>query len=113
MLVAAIAALSLTGCLTGCMALSVPRTTVSGKIAGQPFSISSPKDSELNGLAITVTTNGNVSITITSLKATMDPAVIQMTGTAQAQIITAVANGVASSMGTAAGSAAAAGIGGK
>jgi hypothetical protein len=92
--------------MTGCMSLSVPKTVISGNIAGQPFSITSPKDSELAGLAITVTTNGAVSIRIETLKATMNPAIISMTGDAQAKIISAVASGVAGALGTAGGAAA-------
>lgn len=96
--------------LCGCMNLSIPRTTITGTINGQPFSLSSPKDSELQGLSITASSN-SVCITVQSLKATMNPANIQMTGDAQAKIITAVASGVANAMGTAAGAAAASTLG--
>lgn len=98
-------------CFCGCMALQVPKTTVSGTIGGQPFSLTSPKDSELTGLEVVAATNGVVSIKIQSLKATMNPAVITMTGDSEAKIIGAVANGVANAMGSAAGAAAAAAIG--
>ena len=101
-----IAGLAFAIATTGCMSLSVPKTTVSGSIGGQPFSISTPKDSELTGLSVIAGTNGSVSITITSLKATMNPAVITMTGDSEAEIIGAVASGVAGALGTAGGAAA-------
>ncbi len=83
----------------GCV--SVPKTVINGTIAGQPFSVTSPKDSEMNGLDVSVATNGTVSLHITSLKAQMNPEVITMTGDAQAKIISAVASGVSGALGTA------------
>ena len=102
----------LVACLlfSGCMAQSVPKTTITGSIAGQPFAISTPKDSSLQGLSEMASTNGSVSIQIQSLQATMNPAVITMTGDAEAKIIGAVASGVSSALGTAAGAAAASSV---
>ena len=102
----ALAAIAL---LTGCVA--VPQTAIKGTVAGKPFSLSSPKDSELLGLKVVADTNGTVTITIQSLKCRMNPDVITMTGEAQVKIIQAVANGVSSAMGTAGGAAAASTIG--
>lgn len=96
---------------SGCMSWQVPRTTISGSIGGRPFALSSPKDSTLTGLDIKAETNGAVSIHVTSLVTVMNPAVITMTGNAEAQVISAVAQGVSSALGTAAGSAAAASVG--
>lgn len=97
--------------LCGCMNLAVPKTTISGTIAGQKFSISSPKDSEMIGLTVTADPSGAVAVEIKSLKANMNPSVITMTGQAEAQVISAVAAGVANAMGSAAGAAAASAIG--
>lgn len=78
--------------LCGCIGNIVPKTTISGSLGGAPFSITSPKNSELAGLEITNTrseSNSVTSIKIQSLKAAMDPAVITTTGEAQAKIVTA------------------------
>lgn len=76
----AIALLALALC--GCSNLQVPRTHISGSIGGEPFDLSSPKDTELQGLNITRATNGTVSITISNLSAKMNPAIVQMSGDA-------------------------------
>lgn len=75
-----ILALALCGCV------NVPKTIISGTIDGWPFSISSPKDSQVIGLEITSNTNG-VHIHIDSLAARMNPEVITTTGEAQAKLL--------------------------
>lgn len=89
-------------CLTGCIGSMVPKTLVKGTIAGQPFELQSPKDSELTGLEITAQgkdtfgTTNTVTVKIQSLKATMNPAVITATADAEAKMIsTAVQAGAA------------------
>ena len=79
--------------LTGCVA--VPKTTITGSIAGQPFAISSPKDSTLNGLLITANTNG-VSVKIDSLTAKMNPDIITTTAAGQKAMIDAIFTGAIS-----------------
>jgi len=88
--------------LTGCVGTMVPMTKITGSIAGQPFTLQSPKDSELTGLEIsaegkdTFGTTNYVTIKVQSLKAKMNPDVITTTGDAQAKLIsTAVAAGAA------------------
>jgi hypothetical protein len=73
--------------LTGCIGTMVPKTEIKGAIGGQPFSLTSPKDSELLGLEIKADTNGTVAIKIQSLKATMNPAIITTTAEGQALLI--------------------------
>lgn len=73
------------GCLTGCGVLHVPKTAISGKIMGQPFELETPKDTSLEQLEITVTTN-TVSIKIHALTAVMNPTNITATGNASAQL---------------------------
>ena len=106
--------ISLTLCvcifLCGCMAAQVPKTTLTGSLGGAPFEFSSPKDVDMTNFVARAETNGAMSITIGAIHAKMNPDVITTTGTAQALMITAVADGVAKGMGTAAGTAAAAAI---
>lgn len=80
----------------GCANLMVPRTEIKGSIANQPWSLSSPKDSELTGLQITADTNGNVAINIQSLKARMNPEVIQMSGQVFVDSINAIGSQIQS-----------------
>ncbi len=75
--------------LAGCVA--VPKTKITGTIAGQPFSISSPKDSELRGLEVMAASNGVVTIKIESLSAKMNPDVISTTAAGQAAMINGIA----------------------
>ena len=84
--------------LCGCMSIMVPKTTITGSIAGKPFSLTSPKDSELTGLEIKSDTNGAVMLKITSLKAHMSPEVITTTGDSQTKMIQAIIQGVISAM---------------
>jgi hypothetical protein len=83
-------------CLCGCVASSVPKTVLSGSLGGQPFALQTPKDSELKNLMIEVrgsdTWGGSnyTAISIESLKANMNPAVITTTAEGQVQMIQAV-----------------------
>lgn len=81
--------------LCGCL---VPYTTIKGSIAGQPFEVRSPKDSEITNLVITATSNGAVSVHIGGMKVRMNPDVISMSGEAYAKVTTAIASGVASGL---------------
>jgi hypothetical protein len=92
----ALAVLSLV--LTGCNSLdtlnaNTPHLSLSGKIAGQPFSLQNPKDTMIDGLNISVNTNGTASISIQHLSTVMNPTNVVDTGNAEASIISA--NGVA------------------
>lgn len=80
--------------LTGCVAWSVPRTTIDGSIGGQPFHFSGPKDVTLGALEITAKTNGTISISLTNLTARMNPDVITTTGAAQAAMIAELFKGI-------------------
>lgn len=97
--------------LTGCVGTMVPVTRITGSIAGQPFTLQSPKDSELTGLEIsaegkdTFGTTNYVTIKVQSLKAKMNPDVITTTGDAQAKLITAAAQAGAAIAGQVAGAA--------
>ncbi len=80
--------------LTGCIGTMVPMTTIKGSLAGQPFSIAVPKDIVMEGLTAEALQSGVVTVKISKLSATMNPAVITTTGDAQAKLIqTAVAAG--------------------
>jgi hypothetical protein len=98
--------------LTGCLGSMVPMTKITGSIAGQPFTLQSPKDSELTGLEIsaegkdTFGTTNNVTIKIQSLKASMNPAVITMTADGEAKLISTAAQAGAAIAGQAAAAAA-------
>ena len=57
---------------TGCAAMksvndNTPHTTLTGKIAGQPFLIENPKDTALENLTVEATTNGTARIHIDKL----------------------------------------------
>lgn len=83
--------------LCGCMALSVPRTEIEGSLGGQPFRLTTPKDSKLKELMIEVRNldafggTNFTSICIGSLEANMSPEVITTTSAGQVQMINAVA----------------------
>lgn len=104
------------GC-AGCVPLQVPKTVLSGAIGGIPFSVSSPKDSKLQGLKIVAQSGGLTNyyeVSLQSLEATMNPAVITTTGDAQAKLIDAVGNAAVNGFkaaGAAAGAGAAAAAG--
>jgi len=76
--------------LAGCtINRQVPKTTITGTVAGKPFAISTPKDSDLTGLHIKADTNGTVSVDIEHLSAFMNPTNISATGDAAEKIVTA------------------------
>lgn len=75
---------------TGCIAASVPRTTITGSLGGKPFSVSAPKDCDLESLTVKAETNGILSIALKNLRTRMSPDVITTTGDAQVKLITAV-----------------------
>jgi hypothetical protein len=82
--------------LPGCMALSVPRTVIRGEIAGQPFELVTPKDSELTDLLIEVRGtdawggSNYTAVSIGGLRANMNPQVITTTADGQVKLIQAV-----------------------
>jgi hypothetical protein len=79
---------------SGCVAWSVPRTTIRGNIAGRPFHISAPKDMTLGQLTLCVDTNGTVTLTLSNLVTRMNPDVITTTSEGQAKLIQATADAV-------------------
>jgi hypothetical protein len=81
--IAAFLALALSGCM------SVPHTTIAGKLNGSPFLIEAPKDGDLTGFDLTADSNGVLRVHIDHLAVKMDPDVISQTGAAQAGIIAA------------------------
>ncbi len=78
-----------------CGCVFVPKTKIKGSVAGQPFNIVSPKDSDLKGLEITVQTNGTCTIKIDELKARMNPDVVGATADGQAKFAESIMNGSA------------------
>jgi hypothetical protein len=88
----------------GCVA--VPKSTITGTLGGQPFSLSSPKDSTLIGFELTAATNGTMRLKIESLKVNMNPDGVSMTGKAQVDLVNAVASGVSAAAAEAAKAAA-------
>jgi hypothetical protein len=97
------AALTLAVAAAGCV--NVPKTTVTGSIQGQPFTLSCPKDCNLQKLEIKADKDNAVSIKIDSLQTKMNPDVITTTAAGQAQMISAITDAVIKSI--AAGAAAA------
>ena len=85
--------------LTGCIAMSVPRTTITGTVAGKPFKFEGPKDVDLSSLTITATAAGDLTLTITGLKSVMNPEVITTTGDAQVKLVQAGADAVVKTLG--------------
>lgn len=96
--------LGLVALCAGC--LNVPKTSISGTLGGQPFALSSPKDSTLVGLRLSAAPNGTMELIIEQLDVKMNPDVVSMTGAAQVNLVNAVAAGVADAAGKAAGMAA-------
>ncbi len=90
---------------SGC--LMVPKTTISGTLGGQPFALSSPKDSTLQGLDLSADPAGKMHLRIEKLDVKMNPDVVSMSGKAQVDIINAISDAVVSAAGKAAGTAAA------
>lgn len=91
----------------GCVSKVVPQTKITGSIGGKPFSLSTPKDSDLQGFEISAGTNGEVRVRLEKLTARTNPDVITQSGAAQAAIVEASGNvfekGVAAGVKAAAG----------
>jgi len=92
--------------LAGCMSAIVPKTTMSGTVAGQPWAFSSPKDVDLSGLKVSAGTNGLISVEIQTLKSRMNPEVISTTAEGQSLLIKTAIDAGAAAAGKAAGAAA-------
>ncbi len=88
-----------------CGCLGVPKSSISGTLGGQPFALTSPKDSTLVGLRLSAATNGTMELRIESLEVKMNPDVVSMSGRAQVDLVNAVAAGVAAAAGKAAAAA--------
>ncbi len=82
----------------GCIGGAVPKTEITGSLAGKPFTFSAPKDVNLGSLTLSADTNGTISLTLTNLQTRMNPDVITTTGEAQAKLITAVGQQVIQGM---------------
>jgi hypothetical protein len=91
MVVVAVAALALSGCS---VRNAVPQTKITGSIAGRPFSVVTPKDSDIENLSIESQTNGTITVKLDKLTAKMSPDVIANTGVAQAQINASITDGL-------------------
>jgi hypothetical protein len=92
---------------TGCsIRNSVPRTSIAGSIAGQPFTIDAPKNTDLKGLEILAEADGSVIIKVESLITKMDPEVITTTGDAQVKMLQAAGELALKGVGTVAAAAA-------
>lgn len=99
--------LTLTGLAALCSGcLMVPKTSISGTLGGQPFSLASPKDSTLVGLRLEASTNGTMLLRVERLECRMNPDVVSMTGAAQVNLVNAVASGVSAAAAEAAKAAA-------
>jgi curli biogenesis system outer membrane secretion channel CsgG len=99
--------LTLTGLAALCSGcLMVPKTSITGTLGGQPFSLASPKDSTLVGLRLEAATNGTMQLRIERLECRMNPDVVSMTGKAQVDLVNAVASGVSAAAAEAAKAAA-------
>jgi len=100
---------------TGCAAMksvndNTPHTTLTGKIAGQPFLIENPKDTALENLTVEATTNGTARIHIDKLTTATNPQVVAATGIAGEKLVEAGADAFERGM-KAAGAAAGAALG--
>jgi hypothetical protein len=87
----------------GCV--MVPKTRITGSLAGQPFSFSTPQDRAVKGLDITatVTTNGTaIRLHLDSLDSKTNPDVITTTANGQAIMIQSVADAAVKAAATAA-----------
>lgn len=81
--------------MTGCMAQSVPRLTLSVNPKTHQVDLSNPKDTTVKGFKAVVNKDGSSTVVIESLTTVMNPDVITTTGEAQAKMISATAAGVA------------------
>jgi hypothetical protein len=111
------------GCVTS-VRDNVPATQITGSLGGQPFSFTGPKGLTMSNFVAEATSTSNgvthVSVTIGSVSASVDPAIITMTGeaygkmrAADSALLNSAISTVAGAAGTLSGSAAAAGITGK
>ena len=77
----------------------MPTTTIAIKFAGQSFEVTEPKQFALSNLVCEVRSNGTAAVTIGSVSAVNDPAVVDKSYAGQALVIRttgeAVAAGVA------------------
>lgn len=88
LILAAIAAMLFTGCAGKAY---VPETKLGVITDGWRVELASPKDTTIDGLAITKDDGGNVVVNLQRMSATNSPSVITETGKAQA--LTIAANG--------------------
>ncbi len=77
-------------CVAGAGCVAVPKTEISGSLAGQPFKVKAPKDVDLVDLKVKADTNGAVEISIGKLTAKMNPEVISTTAAGQAAMISGI-----------------------
>ena len=85
--------------LCGCSALNpVPKTRISGTIAGQSFSLSNPKDTTIDSLSVTVSTNGTATLSIGHLSSLNNSNVISSSYSGQAASITAAGEQIIGAM---------------
>ena len=82
----AVLAIVLAVAATGCTS-AVPTSKLSGTIAGQTFTLSSPKNTTISNLVVEVATNGTAKISIGALSSVNDSNVISAADSGQAQII--------------------------
>jgi len=72
----------------GCtMFAPVPKTTISGVVGGQKFSLTNPKNTSISNLLVEVFTNGNARLSIGALSSTNDVGVIDKSFAGQALVI--------------------------
>lgn len=72
--------------LTGCFS-PVPKTVITGSIAGQNFSLSNPKNTTVTNLLVEVQTNGAARLSIGYLSSANDSNVIATAYTGQASVV--------------------------
>ena len=90
--IAAIAALSLTGCMS--LNHAYPKTQITGFIDGRPFSFEAPKDYDVEGFDASVDTNGGIHLHFDKLTASLNVTNINAVATGQAQIIATTASAI-------------------
>jgi hypothetical protein len=72
--------------LTGCFN-PVPKTTITGSIGGQAFSLSNPKDTVVSNLTVSVATNGTASLSIGYLESANNSNVVSSAFAGQAGVV--------------------------
>lgn len=79
--------------LAGCtLNNSFPKTSISGSLGGKPFSIQSPKDSDVTGLEITAATNGTIRIRVDRVSASLSASNIAAVADGQSKLVTSLAD---------------------